>query len=462
MRGGSDLFVTTNRVLILEGDANLVLELAGTAKRQGFLPVTRSDDCGLRQLVLEGAIDMILVGSAVDSSWEGLEVASRVRSWDPLIPLVLLNRDSSEKRAIEAMRIGVNDYLVLPLQAGELAASIERVGSARTARGAAVSALGADQPSLAGEIIGDTESMRRVKAQVRRVAGVDSNVVITGETGTGKERVAQLLHQSGPRSRHPLVRVNCAAVPDGLLESEWFGYERGAFTGAGSAFAGRFKLADGGTLFLDEISEMSVLAQAKVLRAIESKEVESLGSRGAVSLDIRIIAATNQDLEHLVALKKFRRDLFYRLHVVRIDLPPLRERRSDIPLLLRYFLEDLNRRFQHRIDGFSDAALDVLMAYHWPGNVRELRNLVESIYVDAKATRITAVDLPPAIRDDATEHSACERDRLIAALRETSWNKSEAARKLRWSRMTVYRKMAKYRIDKAYPTDHTINSSTQD
>lgn len=296
--------------------------------------------------------------------------------------------------------------------------------------------------------------MCRLKAYLRQVAIVDCNLLVTGETGTGKERAVELVHRDGPRRRQPLIRINCAALPDSLLESELFGYERGAFTGANSPHEGKIEQADGGTILFDEISEMSAFAQAKILRVIEDKYVYSLGSKRSKPLNVRIVAATNQSLESLVAQRKFRQDLFFRLNVVRIHMPPLRERKDDIPLLAEHFLGRLNQRFQRRIQGFTDKASNLLLTYDWPGNVRELKNVLESIYVDPPSGRISSGHLPDYIRtwDPCLKAPpALERDRVLAALLATRWNKSEAARKLNWSRMTLYRKMAKYEINSSVP-----------
>jgi two-component system response regulator HydG/two-component system response regulator AtoC len=299
-------------------------------------------------------------------------------------------------------------------------------------------------------LVGGSDAIALVRSAIERVAPCGSNVLVTGETGTGKELIAELIHfQSGRRG--PLVPINCAAIPDGLLESELFGYERGAFTGANASYEGKLRLAQGGTVLLDEVGDMSAYAQAKLLRAIETREVMRLGGRRPVPLDVRIVAATNADLDALVAQGRFRADLYFRLNVARIHVPPLRERPQDVPDLLRHSLEE--RRAQA---SFSAEALDCLCRYPWPGNVRELRNVVEVMTLAGGAAReLNLEDLPPAVRTAAfppptrapVHRSADEeRERLLAALRTTHWNKSRAAAQLRWSRMTVYRKMAKYRI----------------
>jgi len=286
------------------------------------------------------------------------------------------------------------------------------------------------------------------------VALIDSHVLITGETGTGKELAAQYIHGHSSRRAKPLVTINCAALPDGLLESELFGYERGAFTGAMSSYSGKLKLADGGTVLFDEIGDMSPYAQAKILRVIETKEVYPLGGRRSIPLDIRIIAATNRDLNQRMASNEFRQDLYFRLNVARVHLPPLRERKEDIPLLTDHFVQKFSAQSGKGIEGFSDEAMERLLSYDWPGNIRELMNLTERIFIDPPQDKITVADLPESMRYRRSvpqETVPAEREVLLYTLSQTNWNKSKAAEQLHWSRMTLYRKIAKYHIVASHP-----------
>jgi DNA-binding NtrC family response regulator len=306
-----------------------------------------------------------------------------------------------------------------------------------------------DRLVLGQRLIGDSAPMRDIKTYVGKVAVTDSHVLITGETGTGKELVAELIHHNSRRVGRPFVWINCAAIPDSLLESELFGYERGAFTGAHARKEGQLKLADGGTLFLDEIGDMSPYAQAKILRALENKAVYRLGGKHSVPLEVRVIAATNQDLERLIAEEKFRKDLFFRLNVARIDLPPLRERTEDIMPLCSYYLGELNQRFSRQVQGCTEEVMAAMLRYDWPGNVRELKNLLEATFVNAPYRWITLRDLPEAFqrqRPVAEPIAPSERERLLSALRSTNWNVSKTAQRLHWSRMTIYRKMTKYHL----------------
>jgi transcriptional regulator with PAS, ATPase and Fis domain len=308
-------------------------------------------------------------------------------------------------------------------------------------------------------IVGTSRPMQSLRAYLKKAALSDASVLITGDTGTGKELAAQSLHSLSPRRARPFVPVNCAAIPDSLIESELFGYERGAFTGATQASPGQLRLAEGGTVFLDEIGDMNLGAQAKLLRVLETRAVYPLGGRRAVPVDVRFVAATNQPLEPLLAEHRFRKDLYFRLNVLRVQMPALRNRSDDIPLLLSRFLEEFNARYARSIEGVTPELLDCLRGYDWPGNVRELRNLVEAMYVDCSEGPLSTDSLPEFFRGVlAYEQSGQgERGRILSVLAETNWNKSETASRLHWSRMTLYRKMHKYSVSgKPGPesTDH--------
>jgi DNA-binding NtrC family response regulator len=313
-------------------------------------------------------------------------------------------------------------------------------------------------PSLATSIIGNSIAIWKVTTYLRKVAVTDSHVLITGETGSGKELAARYIHDHSRRRGKPFIAINCAALPDGLLESELFGYERGAFTGAVTAYAGKLKLADGGTVLFDEIGDMSLYAQAKILRVIEAKEVYPLGGRRSAPLDVRIIAATNKDLDRKVSKSEFRQDLYYRFDVARVRLPSLRERKDDIPLLIDHYVQNFTRQFGRNIAGFSEEAMELLQSYDWPGNVRELMNLIERIFIDPPTKKIDAGDLPESMRSRESTHRDAapeERELLLYTLSQTNWNKSQAAERLHWSRMTLYRKLSKYHIK-----DSNVESST--
>lgn len=320
------------------------------------------------------------------------------------------------------------------------------------------------------ELVGRSDAILRIKDSIHRLANCDATVLVCGETGTGKEVAARAIHMGSARSAGPFVCINCSAIPDGLAESELFGAEKGAFTGAGQRQNGQIKNADSGTLLLDEIGDMSLLAQAKILRVVENKEVQRLGGGKPEPVDVRILAATHQDLEKLIAARQFRTDLFFRLNVLPLTLPPLRERPEDIPLLVETFIEEFNAAHGRDLSGVTSAAMQLLMEHHWPGNIRELRNVLEGAFIVAESREITIDDLKRLTHITASASPMTnmvrsyilpavpvqsEPDRLLDALHATHWNKSEAAKLLHWSRMTVYRKIAKYHLPSRKPAAST-------
>jgi DNA-binding NtrC family response regulator len=305
---------------------------------------------------------------------------------------------------------------------------------------------------LTETIVGVSPAISALRAYLPKVARSSATVLITGATGSGKERIAQAIHDIGPRAARPFVPINCAALPEALIESELFGHERGAFTGAVSASPGHIVRADGGTLFMDEIGEMSWHAQAKLLRVLETRIVQPVGAGRPRPVDVRVIAATNQALESLVEAGRFRPDLYYRLNVARLVLPLLRDRREDIPLLFRHAVHELNVRERRMVGAADPELMACLVAYEWPGNVRELRNLVESVFIDPPDGPIGLEHLPPVFQEMFARYRSgpvTERERLLVALEQTNWNKAEAAKNLKWSRMTLYRRLAKYRLHRS-------------
>jgi len=371
---------------------------------------------------------------------EMMAFIARLHEVEPLLPVVIVAEPSTEALAIASIKAGAADYFPAPVDGDALVGTLRRLSGANTP---------AATPAALAGIVGVSAAIRQIKASVAKVAASDTSVLITGETGTGKELVAQLVHKSSARRNRPFVSINCAAIPDTLLESELFGCERGAFTGADSTRAGHLTAGAGGTVLFDEIGEMTPYAQAKILRALDTREIYRLGSTQRTRLDIRVAAATNQDLERRIEDGGFRRDLYYRLNVSRIVLPPIRERREDIPPLLEHCIAEMNQVFGRSVQGFTAEAMQQLFEYSWPGNVREIRNVVESVFVELPPRPVAFLEAPPSIRALVARAKAVvtgERDRLVAALAATNWNVSRAARQLHWSRMTLYRKLAHYRL----------------
>jgi DNA-binding NtrC family response regulator len=388
--------------------------------------------------------DVVVVGGTRPDPGDGLDCLAQLHGSFPYAGYVFLAADSSEDVVIRALHSGAQRYVKEPW-------TDEAVQGAVKAVLGALASPCAPCPALAGadRLVGRSRAVRELREELARVSPAASNVLVTGETGTGKELVAELIHLNGARSRKPFVCLNTAAMPDTLLESELFGHERGAFTGAVTTEDGKLAAANGGTAFLDEIGDASLSIQAKLLRAIEGKSFHRLGSPRSVQIDVRIVAATNQDLERAVEEGRFRKDLYYRLNVVRVQLPPLRERPEDIPLLVAHYLRHFNRVLGRSVRGLAPAAMDTLGAYHWPGNVRELRNVVEALLVHLAPETTGVVDVPPAVMRQlafAVGAPTSERERVLQALTATNWNKSKAATQLHWSRMTLYRKMQQHGV----------------
>lgn len=388
---------------------------------------------------------VVLITSSEDN--QILQLAREIRGCDHHCSLLLVAPAVSVELALAAMKAGVSDVLdhaAPPEKTREAIASLLALHS--DCRN--VPDLGLESPDCS-TLIGSGIAMSQVRKQVMKVAAADCNVLITGESGTGKELVAQMIHERSRRCMRPFVAVNCAAVPETLLESELFGYERGAFTGAHAAREGKLQHAAGGTLFLDEVGEMSLMAQAKILRAIDTRVIQRLGSNVDTRVQMRLVAATNQDLERLVDEKRFRHDLYYRLNVVRLSLPPLRQRLEDIPELVDHILRDLSLQQRAGARNVEGDVVRRLQQYDWPGNVRELRNVLESILVFSSSRSIRAADIPTDIRHRLRFSKgpySDERSNILSALDSTYWNRNEAAKKLSCSRMTLYRKMGKYGI----------------
>ena len=438
-----------NQAMIIEAqDGALRQALRRLVPRQGFEVIESSGMGDLIRSLHNSIPDLIIIGSSQKGAADGLEAAREVRRHDQKIPIIMVTSRNSEDLAIEALRIGANDYLKMPIAREDLAASIKRSFASLCFKSGMTPEPTEADPVGEDKMITRNQVMAGMISFLKQVATADSSVLVTGETGTGKELVAGMIHKYSARAKNPFVVINCAAIPDTLLESELFGYEKGAFTGAYARREGALRLADSGTVFLDEIGDMSPHAQAKVLRMMEHKEVCRVGGINTIPVNVRFIAATNQNLEQLMKEEKFRLDLYFRLNVARIYIPPLRERKEDIVLLLDYFRKKLNRQFGKKVEGFTPEAVATLEDYDWPGNIRELKNRLEAAFISADAM-IGLKNFPEFFRRQLQENkglSPDERSRLIAVLFNTKWNKTKAAQQLQWSRMTLSRKMVKYGV----------------
>ena len=394
---------------------------------------------------------------------DGLKLIARAKSLAKPPVCILMTAYGSEELAVEAMKRGADDYIAKGrLQIDELEMRIARALRRRNLETENVSLRQQLDTQFGMEnIVGNSPAMHEIFEVVRQVAPTRATILLTGESGTGKEIFAKAIHQLSPRAKQPFVAVHCAALSPSLLESELFGHERGAFTGAHERRIGRFEQAQGGTLFLDEIGEIDGAIQVKLLRFLGERTFERVGSNKTLTADVRLVAATNKDLEELVKAGTFREDLFFRLRVVEIHLPPLRERKGDIPLLAQRFLREFSEENKKNVNEFTADALEMLMNYSWPGNVRELRTAIEHGVVLCRGERISVRDLPPSVRagrasavssagslarNDLTVKEA-EKQLIMRALQETNGNRTQAAEKIGMSRRTFHRKLHVYHLE---------------
>jgi DNA-binding NtrC family response regulator len=431
------------RIALIETEPYLQCELPRFLETAGFEVLFFSENA-LNQALVSDAKLFVVCNHREDPSHIA-SILRRLARARPADPVFVLAQVSSEQLAIAAFKEGAAEYFPPRVELQEVAAAAHRSMSSRPEH-AELDAQ-SDVMRRGRAMIGDSLPMRDLREYLPKVAQRECNTLVLGETGTGKDLVAEAIHFYSSRRTKPFICVNCAAIPDTLLESELFGYEKGAFTGADGTAEGKIRQAHGGTLFLDEIGDMTPYAQAKMLRVIESKQIQRLGGKASIPVNIRIVAATNQNLPKLISEQRFRKDLFFRLNVAQIQLLPLRERRDDVVPLLEHYVGVFNRLTGSRVAGFTSRALERLRVYDWPGNVRELRSAVESIFIDPPSARIDECHLPwlrTSLSPDA--EGSEERDQLLEALRITQWNKSKAAERLHWSRMKIYRKLAQYQI----------------
>ena len=455
------------KVLVIDDDTDSLASFATALRRDGFEVHPFADPKeGLAHLASEGG-DVVLTDLKMPGI-TGMEVVRRVVRENPAVPVVVVTAFGTVESAVEAIRAGASDYLLKPVGIPQLRAAVFKAVKERSKnvelekKDREIQRLREEKKRKhgVGRLIGDSRKMEEMIRKIHIVAQTRMNVLIMGESGTGKELVARAIHDQSPRWDMSFLPVNCAAIPEGLLETELFGHEKGAFTGAVAARQGLMEIADGGTLFLDEVGEMSLALQVKLLRAIEQKEVIRVGGSDVIRVDIRIIAATNQDLKAKVVGKTFREDLFYRLNVFSITVPSLRERREDIPKLAGHLLGEIAVENNVTPKPLSSGARIALLAYQWPGNVRELRNAMETASLIAGGESIEWGDLPPEILENILPPSPSgpiplpsprtleeiEREAIVSALLETDGNKTQAAKMLGIGLRTLHRKVKEYGI----------------
>ena len=461
------------KILVADDEQNLRRVLTAMLRREGHDVVQAAS--GLEAIDRLSEVDVVITDLRMPGA-DGMEVLRTAAKNHPHVPVIMITAYGSVGQAVEAIKAGAFDYIEKPFEQESIRIIIEKaLGQAAANKLAPQQQLYASESEQRGKfgLVGNSAEMAAIFAVIEKVADTPSTVLITGESGTGKELAAKALHEQSSRNGEPFIKINCAAIPKTLMESELFGYEKGAFTGATSSKPGRFELADGGTLFLDEIGEIPVEMQVKLLRAIQESEFERVGGLKTIKVDVRLITATNRDLEQEIARGNFREDLFYRLNVVPLMIPPLRKRIGDIPLLVQHIIRKFNERLRKSITGVSDEALTALESHSWPGNIRELENVLERTILFCKGDRIERADLqlvpspasqsgamePQVIEEDVgdeheisgslkevvrAETARVERELIVKALDETGGNVTQAARLLKISRKSLQMKMKEF------------------
>jgi len=452
-------------ILIIDDNETVREGLAHVVKKLGHEPTATASGAAGIAAFKQKAADFVITDLKMEGT-TGVDVLKAIAAIDPDVPIMIITGFGTVETAVEAMKLGAFDFVTKPIQtevvklkvmrALELAA--ERRG--RRKADAQVAYFTAETDGRFAELVGNGDKMAAVRRTVEKVAASDTTVFIAGESGTGKELVARAIHRLGKRANGPFIKVNCGALTETLLESELFGHEKGAFTGAIKQKLGRFELADGGTLFLDEVGDVAPAMQVKLLRALQEQEFERVGGEAPIKVDVRVVSATNKNLDTEVAAGRFRQDLFFRLHVLPVQLPPLRERREDIPLLVGHFVAKLAPKTNPRVRAVSDAALGRIMAYHWPGNVRELENAIEQALVFAESEEILPAALPQFLQGGAEDDRLdvprelslpeilddLERQLILKAYAKAGQVKTETARLLGIKTSALYYKLEKYGI----------------
>lgn len=457
--------MNAHRILVVDDDPAIRETLMTLLTMKNYAVTTVADGPSAIEEVKKDKYHMVITDLMLPRM-NGIEIVKSLKEIDRDLQCIIITGYATVTTAVEAMRAGAFDYLMKPFNSTEVLILIQRALEFQT--------LQAENQQLRknlegryrfDNLIGESDGLKKVCSLIERVAESDSTILILGESGTGKELVARTIHYNSLRRNKPLIPINCGAIPETLLESELFGHEKGAFTGASSTRIGRFELADGGTIFLDEIGEMSPTLQVKLLRVLQQREFERVGGTKTIKVDVRIIAATNIDLEKAIQVGKFREDLYYRLNVIPIVIPPLRERTEDIPILMEYFLNHFNRSKKKSIQGFSPEAMNLLLSYQWPGNIRELENLIERLVILRGEGVITPEDMPDKIMvsragdgiryyalpesginlRDAVEEF--ENNLIVQALQKAQGVKNRAAQLLSLNRTTLVEKLKKKKLD---------------
>ena len=453
-----------NKVLIVDDELNMRLVLAAMLKKEGYEVSSAADGSEALDILKSGGIDAVITDLKMPNI-DGMELLGRMSDKFPEVPVVMITAHGTVATAVEALKKGALDYITKPFDIDELKNVISKAVKTRVLKENELF-MPLEEIERAG-IIGSSKKTMEIFDSIKRVAPTTTTILINGETGTGKELVADAIHFNSPRKKNPLIKINCAAIAETLIESELFGYEKGAYTGAAVTKPGKFELAHKGTLFLDEVSEIPRDMQVKLLRVLQEQEFERVGGLRTIKVDVRIIAATNQNLLQQVQTGNFREDLYYRLNVFPIEIPPLRERKEDILPLTDYFVEKFNKKLGVSLSVFQEVK-ETLLRYEWPGNIRELENLIERMMLLAKGTEITINEIPEEFKAAVSKIAALpadenkkpfkdymrnhvenvEKQMILKTLEEADGNVTKAAKQLGLSRKGLQLKMIKYNLRK--------------
>ena len=452
-----------NKILIVDDELNMRLVLQAMLKKEGYDVTTASNGMEALKILKSDQMDIVVTDLKMPKL-DGMGLLGEIIRDYPSIPVIIITAHGTIATAVDALKKGAFDYITKPFEQDELKQVIQKaVKTRRLDEDEAL--LNPDDIDRYG-IIGSSDRITEIFETIKRVAPTTTTILITGETGTGKELIARAIHRNSPRKNNPFIKINCAAIPESLMESELFGYEKGAFTGAATKKQGRFELAHKGTLFLDEVGELPKDMQVKLLQVIQEQEFERVGGLQTIKVDVRLITATNRNLFEDVKDGRFREDLYYRLNVIPAHLPPLRERKEDIPVLIGFFIEKFNKKLDRSVKYIDEKVTNLLIQYAWPGNIRELENLVERMILMARGDTIVFADLPSelktAIESDSTSPSGIrqkpfkdimknhmediEKQMIISVLEECGNNVTRAAKKLGLSRKGLQLKMMKYKL----------------
>jgi two-component system nitrogen regulation response regulator NtrX len=450
-----------NTILLVDDQKNILRSLSLELKQEGFNILTAQSGFEALQTIANNVVDLIMLDVAMPEM-DGIETLRRIKELRPNIPVIMMSAEATIEKAVNATKLGAYDFIEKGNEGFDLEPVLVKIRN-----GLAFSKLRSENTELREKlnekynIVGNSLEMQSLHAQIQKAGPSDGRVFIYGENGTGKELVAHAIHQNSPRWNMPFIKVNCAAIPEELIESELFGHEKGSFTGATNQLIGKFELADGGTIFLDEIGDMSQKTQAKVLRVLQDGEFQRVGGKNAIKVNIRVIAATNKNLQEEIDKGNFREDLYYRLNLIPINVPPLREHKEDIPDLVTYFISEFCKESGRKPKRFSSDAMEVLMNYNWSGNIRHLKNIVERLMIMVDQDDVVDLDVnwaleinqPKTEKPKDTQESGLkdkisqsEKDIILSALEANNWNVSLAAQQLNLERSHLYKKMTKYGI----------------